>query len=466
MSEKDAPNQDTPEPAKATAGQAEDRPDESQPSDAETLGSGEGQGAERARAESKPGSSREQDHFPKRDSRSAPPPKPAGRGLAMLALLLSLLALGGVGWFHYQGLTQSEQGADDEAEALAELRAELATLRQQTSAVEADLTRLDAERSETVPALADRLASLESEQTRLQERLAASGDLSSELDQVRSLASRQVDAQESFRQRLDGIEQVQGGLTSDLAAVQSRLDDVLVSLQEQRGLQREVDRDLALKLDLIEVAALLSIGQARMELVGDRESALAAYAQASRQLATVDDRRLGQVRERLAEEQALIESLSEPEWARHTARLARWELKVDEWPLRPELGVPATPASASSSEAGEGWFSTVRQSLGQLVTVERLDGLSLDEDAIIAIREQIRLHLAAASLALQRRDTETLSLRLEHLIDLLDEFFQVDSPTLEPIRAELEAMTEIEGPAPPEGLGQAAAALDRVIEAL
>lgn len=395
-----------------------------------------------------------------------------GRGLALFALIISLSSLAGVGWLYYQqyqGQSGPAAGIDRDAAAIAELRTEiedrLAALGERVSSADASLERLGSG-LESGRTTSDRVEVIEREQTRMQEQLDESTASQSGLDELRVTLSRQGDALQTLEGRLDQFEQGQVDFRAEMTAVETRLDRVSDVLQQQQGIQREVDRDLVLKLDLLEIAALISIGQARIELVGDKEAALAAYNQANRQLAAISDRRLNQAAERMAEEITSIESWAEPDWARFGALLAQWERQVAEWPLRPDRGGSEIPLSDSEDEEASGWLSTVRQSLGQLVTVERLDGMSLSEDMVIAIREQLQLHLAAASLAVQRRDPDMLQMRIDHVVALIEEFFQIDSEPVNSVLAELAVIAEVEAPAPPDGLGQAAAALDRVIDTL
>lgn len=466
MSEKDAPTQGVADPSDPGSDQVSDRSSDPVPdrSEAEASAATSGQETDPGRADPKPASD-----YPASDdggSRDIPAPRRAGRGLALFAMILALSSLAGVAWLYYQGLAEADSRVDQDTAALSDLRADLASLREQITAADAGRDRIENESSESRQAASERLAAVESNQDTMQQRLETLETRQSDSGETMAALSRQGDVLQSLQNRVDAIEQGRGDLTASLTAVESRLDTMARSVREQQGIQREVDRDLALKLDLIEIAALVSIGQAQFELGGDKRAALAAYEQARRQLSEISDRRLNQVAERLAAEIALIESRVDPDWTAFAARLAQWERQVAEWPLRPDTGVASALPEESNGQQASGWFSTMRESLGQLVTVERLDGLSLDEDMVVAIREQLQLHLAAASLAVQRRDTEALKLRLDHVIDLVDEFFRVDSEPLASIRSELEVIAGVQPPAPPEGLGEAAAALDRVIEAL
>jgi len=389
-----------------------------------------------------------------------------GRGPALFALLLSILALAGVGWLIYQGVAEADSSSDRSAATVSALQSELDIVRERLTSSDAVQERLQDELTDSAQRNSERLAAIEGLQTELQQRLADSDAEQVNGEQLQARLSSQAEDVQSLEDAIANLGNDLADVTASQRSLESRLDDAVQSMGERQGIQRDVDRDLSLKLDLLEIASLLAIGQARIELVGDKESGLATYRQANRQLAAISDRRLNQAAERMAEEIALIESWAKPDWTRFAALLAQWEGQVGAWPLRPETGVSNAEVAEQDSGESSGWMSTMRQSLGQLVTVERLDELGMDAEMVAAVREQLALHLAAASLAIQRRDLDVLSVRLDHVVALIDGFFEVESEPLRSIRADLVAIGQVETPAAPDGLGQAAAALDRAIEAL
>jgi len=383
-----------------------------------------------------------------------------GRGLAWFALLLSLAALLGVTWLFVQSRSSDDQDAS--SAALTTLRSDLAAIERRVSAAESALT--ETERAlQRVDSLADGRAETRALIDRMQNELNARiGQLETGLQAMVPGGDLQPEAMvrriDALDERFEALETMQSELDARIAQLNS-------SLQEQQGQQREVDLDLALKLDLLEASALLALGQARIELAGDRSAAVAAYTQASARIADADDSRLTRVRERVADELARIETTGQPDWLALGARLARWERQVDEWPLRSDEDASAGPDPDEES-AEQGWLSGMRQSLGQLVTVERRDPLALDEELISAVREQTRMNLAAAGLALERRDLESMRLRLAQVIERIDAYFRLDDENLAETRADLVEMANLEPVRAPEDLGQAAAALNRVIDSL
>ena len=284
----------------------------------------------------------------------------------------------------------------------------------------------------------------------------------------------------AINQQLADMDQRVNQLAASQADIESRIEQLAQSfqqqLQQQQGVQREAERDFALELSLIESSALLSMAKARLELGGAKSAVLNLYEQVNQQLTAINDSRLSRPRELIADEIRMIRDLESPDWTTMGANLAGWERQVDTWPMLTENADPNVESNQSAAaDAGDtaatddeqpGWLGGMRESLGKLVTVERRDGTSLDTEMVVAIKEQLRLNLAAAGLAAERRDLSALKMRVGQISALIDEYFQVDSEPLVSVRAELNSIDDLSvAPAPTE-LGQTAGALSRLIDSL
>jgi len=165
--------------------------------------------------------------------------------------------------------------------------------------LETSLEDLDARISDRVSGLAERLDSLEQ----------ALEDAAADRDRLASRLDRRLDEAASERRSLAGRIDAQEG---SLEALESELGAQLQELWQQEGQQREVDRDFARRMHLLEAASLLRLGQERAELAADWTAARLAYERAEQLLRDVDDPRLGQVRRLLAAELTALESAREP----------------------------------------------------------------------------------------------------------------------------------------------------------
>lgn len=302
---------------------------------------------------------------------SVPPPAPAPRGrgiaaaLALLLALLALLASAGGGWY----LWQLEQGRAAGAARLQDL-------------------------SSRVSALDARLAEV--------------------ADQRGSLRKRLGDA-EAVNQSLR--EQVLG-----LSERASNLEDAVANLS-----RRTLSGHDAMLLD--EAELLLRLGKARYTLFGDASGALAAYAQADKALASVDDPAFSGVRQTLdAERKAL--AATHPERARaELDALAQLRSRV--------LTLPLKSLDAPSTAPAKGLWTRVTHALSGLVRIER------DRDAPLSVadgrlaRELAQLDLVQAESARLAHDQAGYRAALKRADASLAAYFDASAAPVQAARQQI-----------------------------
>lgn len=305
---------------------------------------------------------------------------------------------------------------------------------------------------EQLQTASDERAAMQSELDRIARSLTA---LDRQLEEISSAVDATAGARDALSGRLDQFER-------GLAGLESELGEQLQALWQQEGQIREADRELERFMRLLEAASLLRLGQERAELAADWAGARLAYERAERLLRDVDDPRLGQVRRLLARELADLESLRSPEWERLQARLARLADEAGDWPLR-VVNAEVEPPPDETEPAG--WRQEAGQALARLVTVRRRDQIELADDAIDGLREQLRLRLLAAELALVRRDLADLGHQLDRGLDLLERWFDTNDADVAQGKSALQALREVSAPSAPTGLGAALAALSGYLDA-
>ncbi|MGY6553201.1 MAG: uroporphyrinogen-III C-methyltransferase [Wenzhouxiangella sp.] len=372
--------------------------------------------------------------------RPAPPATPAQRGpgsLVIFALLIALAALGLSGWLAFETVNR----ADDERGALAGT-SELAALE----------TRLDALATQ-LAADSERQRSLGERQVETAARLDA---LRERLDSGLAAAERQAVAlSERDAERLAVLDRAMDDLAGRL---QLAVDD----WAERGDLEREVERDVARQLGMLEAAALLSLGQHRAELMGDLTGARAAYRRAAAQLASIDDARLDRTRQALARELEALEAARPADLNAALARLERLASDSRAWPS--QLGRDVQPLESERSAPGAEdtpWRERVADAARGLVRVQARDELGRTTEQFESARELMQLRLVAAQLALVRRDADGLRLQLWAAEALIDDWFDAGSPEVQRARQALAALAETEtAPAIPE-IGEALNLLQR-----
>jgi uroporphyrin-III C-methyltransferase len=268
-----------------------------------------------------------------------------------------------------------------------------------------------------------------------------------------------------------------GDLTDTLATtgdglgrVERRVEEVedevlgqIHQLWQREDTQREVDRELDRHLAMIETAALLRLGQERAELAQDFPGARSAYRRAASVLARADDPRLSQVRRLLAAELDALEAVDVPDWLEAQARLERLARQVEHWPLdRQDSGIDETAGEGESQDTG--WAATMRSALRDLVRVRPRDETPISQEQLEMIRESLRLRLAAAELALGRRDLTELDHHLRRVSETLNAHFDTDDSAIRDALEVIERLRGLEPATAPTGLGEALARLREGME--
>lgn len=227
----------------------------------------------------------------------------------------------------------------------------------------------------------------------LDERLQA---LERGLEQVR-------EGQQRLSQRLDSSTATNQVLREELLGMGERaglLEDAVARLAQSR-----MSGDSVLRLN--EAEFLLSMGAERLSLYADVPSAIQALTLAEGTLAGLDDPALATLRQTLAQELIQLRELPPDPRPRLRAELAALAGQL--------AALPASHADAVALAAPED--SRIRQLLGQLVTVRRVDpqasllGPAQRQAALAAIA--LQLDLAQAALA--RPDEEAFRAALDRI---------------------------------------------------
>ncbi len=347
--------------------------------------------------------------------------------LALIALLLSLVALAASAWLWY-----------DLADPDPELDPVLAELEQQG---ERTITL-----AQRIEALAGQVATAGQQADRALERQET---LENQLQETRQLISQAGDEV--------------GGLASRQRELAEELRGQMQELWQREGRERQIDRELELRLLLLEAASLLRIGQERAELTDDLVGARTAYRRAATLVQQADDPRLGNVRRHIARELDALETAVAPDWLRAQVQLERLAETVEHWPMANPGNTEAEPDQPAEAT---GWMGSMRNALGQLVRVRPRDEVELSDEQINAAREQMRMRLTAAELAIARRDTLELDHHLRAAMRDLQDWFDGSAPEIQSARALMEQLTGLETATLPVEFGQALTALKAHLEQL
>jgi uroporphyrin-3 C-methyltransferase len=338
------------------------------------------------------------------------PAKSSGGALAAIALVVSLIALGGSAWLTWtsgQAGSQSHEIADRmtaSSERQDKLDEEVSRLSTQLSALELDAGQ--------------------SERAQLQRRL-------ENLDAT-SAGTRQQLAQIGARQT---------SLASELRSTDEAVQSRLLAMESSIAAVAASDQSASSELDLDEVDYLLRLASERLQLFSDTPSAALALKLADRHLEALDSPLYIGVRQTLSLSLERLESSPAPDLFAITRKLDELQAAVMRTPFKGDR--------QSVSDAGTvtetGWWARLKGVFSGLVTVKRQTEdaaavLSLEDKDLV--RQGLWLQFETARLALMRGDQAVFAASLRKGAETIDEWFEASEAGLDDVRS---AVLELSG---------------------
>lgn len=314
-------------------------------------------------------------------------PPAGGRGIAVIALVLAVLALAGIAYTDFNsrplyGLTAQVEG---DAERVAELRL----------ALERRLERLEAEAAATATTAAE----------------------------LQSVLSREA------------------GVTVELAAQLSELNS---RLDEMTG----IDSGRRTRLLRAEATYYLRIANAQAMLAGNPGLAASALRMADDRLREMADPALAPVRRQLGEDLAALEALPDVDIAGASFRLQALAAQVRGWPLGNTVPAEFRAAGAAgSSESMVAWErvkQTVADVFGSIVSVRQSDAppeVQLTEAEQSLVIESVRAELQLARITLVTGELALYQQSVKRAAEQISRYFNTDATA---VAAALEALADLE----------------------
>ena len=207
-----------------------------------------------------------------------------------------------------------------------------------------------------------------------------------------------------------------------------------------------------------EALYLLELGERRLTLERDVQTALVAMESADARLATLADPALREVRAKLALELAALRAVPVPDIPDVLARIGRLE---DAVPGLPVIGMPAAEARRDKSDTAapgalERAWRRIRQAVRDLVSLRRIEPatarlVTQEEESLR--RQHLELLLFGARVAAMQPDGAAYAQSLSAASSWLQQYFDPSTPEVEAAAAELAALelTIIEPPLPAVG---------------
>jgi len=300
---------------------------------------------------------------------SHPAPASGRRGLgAAFAFLLALAALGGVGWNWWDDRHQMAQVRQDLAQRLSEFESAAA--------------------------------------------------------ETKALAERNQEGLRQAESRLGTVE----GKIAESQSQQVALEALYQDLSRTRD-----------ETALAEAEQYLTIAAQQVHLGGDAKAALVALQHADARLASLDRPQVKALRQKIGADADALRALPYVDISGMSVRLDQMIAGVDRLPLASDARAESPrEAPASTAESGPLWQRWLRQfwvEVKELVRIQRVDRPEpplLAPNEVWFLRENLRLRLLSARLALLRGDQDTLRADLQAAREMVTRYFDVGArPTSE-----------------------------------
>ncbi|MCL2523545.1 MAG: uroporphyrinogen-III C-methyltransferase [Betaproteobacteria bacterium] len=290
-----------------------------------------------------------------------------------------------------------------------------------------------------------------------------------QLDETRGEAARLAAAETAGKtERGQLLEQIEA-LRTRLDAVDSRLGGFESQGETLRGIYEGLAHGRE-DATLREVEQALMLAAQQLQLAGNVAAATRALQTADAQLARLDQPRHLPLRSALAKDLARLKALPAVDVVGISLGIEEIIGRVDKLPLaadvRPGAATSATPAATTSD--GPVWrllLADMWQELRGLVRIQRFDR---EEPALLApeqrffLRENLKLRLLTARLALFAHEQGSFRSELQVASDWLQRHFVAGDPALEEIQGRLRQWLTVDLDAAPPDLADSLAALDKL----
>ena len=275
-------------------------------------------------------------------------------------------------------------------------------------------------------------------------RDAMRGEVTSRLAEVDAASKEERGARQQLQEQIESLQ-------AKLGAAESRLAEMENQGAALRGMYEDLTRGREESI-LLEVEQALTLAGQQLQLAGNVVAATLALQTADARLAHLDKPRYLPLRNALAKDLGRLKALPQVDVAGISLRLEDIIGRVDKLPLR-ALDRPAADAKpAADAEANVAWWRLAmadawRQVRG-LIRIQRFDR---EEPPLLApeqsffLRENLKLRLLNARLALLARDHDTYRGELNVAQDWLQRYFAADDAV---VKSAGEALRQLLAAAP------------------
>ena len=264
-----------------------------------------------------------------------------------------------------------------------------------------------------------------------------STDVVAELNRLKSGSARNGEQQAEFGKSLESFEQ----RLNSVKEVQDTLASAINGLAEDLGRKRD---DWA----LAETEQLLLIANYRLQLARDVETAVAALRAADGQLQKLADPSLLPIRKLIADEITALQRLDRADIPGIALRLGSMANTLEQLPLHVErrfaTAAPVTGVATTESTSLDTLQQMWRDLLGLIRIRKTTNGQKplLPPEQDYFLRENLRLMLYGAQLAMLQGDTGTYTQNLKSARRWIGDYFDTETQVVTNMQEELQALLD------------------------
>ncbi|SFW28050.1 uroporphyrinogen-III C-methyltransferase [Nitrosovibrio sp. Nv17] len=233
-------------------------------------------------------------------------------------------------------------------------------------------------------------------------------------------------------------------LASEAAAgghrLAGRLDQLEARVAESQSQQLALEalyQELTRNRDevaLEEIEQLLLIADRQLQLAGNVKAALIAMQEADTRLQRLDRPQLSSLRGVLAQDMDALKAVPHTDSTEISLHLARLAAAAMELPLAMDSRPPAPAAPSTEAHAAEstwlGFLHEIWKNIRQLVHIQRTDqpdAILLSPSEAYFLRENLKLRLLSARLAMLARDMASFRIDIDDAIDMIRRYYDSEA---------------------------------------
>jgi len=245
----------------------------------------------------------------------------------------------------------------------------------------------------------------------------------------------------------------------------ARIDSQMVTSQQQQQALETLYKELAQGRDqwaLAEIEQVLLTAAQQLQLAGNVKAAIIALEGADIRLQRLDKPQFTALRRAIAADLAKLRAVPSLDEVGASARIEALVTGIPNWPLASAQTSEAAPAprvqKTGMSLGQEVWTELTR--IVQIRRVDRNEAVLLPPDQVYFLRENLRLRLLSARLALLSQDQATFGTDLRAAADMLTRYFNTRDDGVAAALKEIKRLSQLQIAGKLPGIDASLAALD------